>query len=105
MKRTLFCGVAIAACFSLATTASAQYESNFQYSSYGYHTQEEAQDAAADSVVDPPAAGDEDTPAALEDAAEEGSAADSAASCDGYYSSPVTGCDSGAVYGDAGACG
>ena len=40
MKRILISGVAIAACFGLATTASAQYGTNYKYSSYGYSNQE-----------------------------------------------------------------
>ena len=45
MKRFFLSGVAIAACFGLATTASAQYGSNHQYSSYGYGYQEAEQEA------------------------------------------------------------
>ena len=42
MKRLFLSGVAIAACFGLATDAKAQYGANYQYSSYGAGLQEAA---------------------------------------------------------------
>jgi hypothetical protein len=50
MKRILLSGVAIAASFGLATTASAQTGSNYHYSSYGYTHQEAAQDAVGQAA-------------------------------------------------------
>lgn len=59
MKRFFLSGVAIAACFGLATTASAQYGSNYQYSSYGYGYQEADQEhTPSPSDIVPPATPD-----------------------------------------------
>ncbi len=101
MKRIFVSGVAIAACFGLATTASAQYGSNHQYSSYGYANQE-AQDAggqlASPSDVVPTEAAPQDVlstpaPAALGTTATTGP----------MYS--AGGCDSGNCGGGCPGCG
>ncbi len=50
MKRTIVGAVAVAACIGMATSALAQNQSTYRYSSYGYNTQE-AQDEGSPSDV------------------------------------------------------
>ncbi len=104
MKCTLFNAVAIAASLGLATTASAQYQTNARYSSYG-HVQEPAavqQEASPSDVVVPLTVVDpihhvpsqEQNLPAQNDAA--GSAGcDTGASSDYYGSGSATGCGVG----------
>ncbi len=92
MKRTFFSAVAVAASFGLATSAFAQTQSNYRYSSYGYNTQEAAQQEASPSDV--PVEAPQQDPASVVGSAVPATAG---TSCDSAYGSG--GCSGGSAVG------